>query len=106
MTPVEFFKKSALLCNFPEEFSRVQRNLLRLVNGTSVELGKGSDVKIVASTFGFVAILLRQKRNANAGDETAFTLLKEFLNSLDLNVIPCDENVECAGAVNHVPLGD
>ena len=91
MTPVQFFKKSALVCNFPEEFSRVRRNLLRLVDGTSVE-GKGSDDEIVASTFGLVAILLRQKRNANAGDETTFTLLKEFLNSLDLSVIPCGED--------------
>ena len=97
MTPVQLFKKLALLCNFPEEFFRVQRNLLQLVDGTSVE-GKGSDVEIVAPKFGLVAIILHQKRNSDAGDETAFAMLKEFLNGLDLSIIPSGEDVEKAGA--------
>ena len=97
MTPVQFFKKLAVVCNFPKEFSGVQKNLLWLVDGTSVE-GKGSEVEIVASMFGLVAILLRQKQNGNAGNETAFTLLKEYLNSLELSVISCGGDSENAGA--------
>ena len=57
MTLLQYFNKSSLVSNFPDEFYRAESNSLRLVDGRSCE-GKGSGVEILASTFGVVSILL------------------------------------------------
>ena len=58
MNPSNYFKRSAVVSNFPEDFCRVSSDSLRLVDWTAFD-GKGSaGYEIVASTFGLVAVLL------------------------------------------------
>ena len=97
MSPLNYFKRSAVVLNFPEDFCRVSGDSLRLVDGTAFD-GKGSaGYEIVASTFGLVAVLLRQKPEANAVAEgSTFSLLRGYLNCLDLSTLDHKQ-------ANHLP---
>ena len=88
MNPSNYFKRSAVVSNFPEDFCRISSDSLRLVDGSAFD-GKGSaGYEIVASTFGLVAVLLRQKPDANAVAEgSTFSLLRGYLNGLDLSTL-------------------
>ena len=88
MSPMRYFKKNVVVSTYPEEFAQVDMTSLRLADG-SVYRGKAcSKMEVVASSFGLLAVLLRQHPEKNALQESGhLARLKSYLNGLDLNCI-------------------
>ena len=92
-SPSQYFKKSVVVSTFPDEFKQVEMESLRLVNGDSYR-GKCSDLETVASSFGLLAVILRQQHEKSAFQKDGLLdRLQEFLNDIDLSVIFTDEEV-------------
>ena len=79
-SPQQYFKKSPVVTSFPEEFVKIQRMSLRLVGEVVYDGKASSEYEIVATTFGLLAVLLRQKPDQGSLEEETFTRLKTFLN--------------------------
>lgn len=88
MSPMRYLKKSVVVSTYPEEFAQVAMMSLRLADG-SVYRGKAcSEMEAVASSFGLLALLLRQHPGKNALQEDGeFSRLRDYLNGLDLSRI-------------------
>lgn len=87
-SPGQFYKKSSVVASFPEEFVRGERRSLRLADGKRYDGKASSEFEILASSFGLLAIMLRQQPEKSSSSEgSAFVQLKHFLNGLDLGSI-------------------
>ena len=85
VSPTRYFKQSVVVSTYPVEFAQVGMKSLRLADG-SVYLGKAcSEMEVVASSFGLLAVLLCQHLDENAFQD--LSRLKEYLNGLDLSCI-------------------
>lgn len=84
----QFYRKSSVVASFPEEFVRGERRSLRLADEKTYDGKASSEFEILASSFGLLAIMLRQQPEKSLSSEaSAFVQLKHFLNSLDLSSI-------------------
>lgn len=91
-SPGQFYKKSSVVASFPEEFVRGERRSLRLADGGRYDGKASSEFEILASSFGLLAIMLRQQPEKNSSSEdSAFLRIKHFLNGLDLSSLA----IEC-----------
>ncbi|KAJ7333695.1 hypothetical protein OS493_015778 [Desmophyllum pertusum] len=78
INPTQYFKRSTTVSGFQEEFFLVGSGSLRLVDGSNyVPKGSSNGFEVVCSTFGLMAVLLRQKYL----DESVLCKLKEVLNT-------------------------
>lgn len=88
INPTQYFKRSTTVSGFQEEFFLVGSGSLRLVDGSNyVPKGSSNGFEVVCSTFGLVAVLLRQKYL----DECVLCKLKEVLNT---GTVDFSEDVE------------
>ncbi|KAJ7381233.1 hypothetical protein OS493_001349 [Desmophyllum pertusum] len=88
INPTQYFKRSTTVSGFQEEFFLVGSGSLRLVDGSNyVPKGSLNGFEVVCSTFGLVAVLLRQKYL----DECVLCKLKEVLNT---GTVDFSEDVE------------
>lgn len=94
MSPMRYFKKNLVVSAYPEEFAQVEMKSLRLVDG-SIYRGKVcSEMEVVASSFGLLAVLLRQHPDKNALQEDGdLSGLKKYINGLDLSCIAIEGSV-------------
>ena len=60
-SPGQFYKKSSVVASFPDEFVRGERRSLRQADGETYDGKASSEFEILASTFGLLAIILRQQ---------------------------------------------
>ena len=95
MSPLRYFKKNVVVLAYPEEFAQVGMKSLRLVDG-SIYRGKAcSEMEVVASSFGLLAVLLRQHPDKNALQEDGdLSGLKDYINGLDLSCIAIEGSGE------------
>ena len=88
-SPSQYFRKNVVVQSFPEEFKMIERATLRQVDGSMFDgnLG-GSDSVVVASSFGFLAVLFRQQFHKSSWlKDPGFGSLKTFLNDLDFGAL-------------------
>ena len=93
MTPTQYFKRSPVVSSFPDDSVRIESGNIRLVAGghyTNKRSPNGTE--IVCSSFGLISVLLRQKHSSERCEFS--TLLREFLNKLDLSVTVVRGDVE------------
>ena len=88
-SPSQFFRKNVVVQNFPEEFKMIERATLGQVDGSLFDGNVGgSDFVVVASSFGFLAVLLRQQFQKNSWlKDAGFEFLKTVLNDLDFSAL-------------------
>ena len=91
-SPAQYFRKSAVVQSFRDEFKMLKRDTLRLTNETVFDGKAVSDVEVVVSSFGLLAVLFRQQASKSCflKDHT-FGRLKMFLNDLDFSAVLPDE---------------
>ena len=75
--------------SFSEEFKMIERATLRQVDGSMFDGNVGgSDFVVVASSFGFLAVLFRQQFQKSSWlKDPGFGFLKTFLNGLDFGAL-------------------
>lgn len=95
MSPMCYFKKNVVVSAYPKEFAQVEMKSLRLVDG-SIYRGKAcSEMEVVASSLGLLAVLLRQHPDKNALQEDGdLSGLKKYINGLDLSCIAIEGSGE------------
>jgi len=88
-SPSQYFRKNVVVQNFPEEFKMIERASLRQVDGSMFDGNVGgSDFVVVASSFGFLVVLLRQQFQKSSWlKDPGFELLKSVLNDLDFSAL-------------------
>ena len=94
-SPLRYFKKNVVVLAYPKEFAQVGMKSLRLIDG-SIYRGKAcSEMEVVASSFGLLAVLLWQHLDKNALQEDRdLSGLKEYINGLDLSCIAIEGSGE------------
>ena len=100
-SPGQFYKKSSVVASFPDEFVRGERRSLEQADGETYDGKASSEFEILASTFGLLAIILRQQPEKSLSLEgSSFVRLKHFLNGLDLSSIQSSDG-EVSSAEDH-----
>ena len=88
MSPNQYFKRSAVVSSFLEEFVQVEMGSLWLSNGDRYRGKASSDLETVASSLGLLAVILRQSQDKSSlQKDESLIRLKEFVNSLDFSSI-------------------
>lgn len=88
MSLMRYFKKSKVVASFQEEFKQVEI-------GSSYRDKACSEFEVVASSFGLLAVLLRQHPdNSSLQKDGTLVRLKNFLNGLDLSCIEGEVVIE------------
>ena len=85
--PSKYFSRNKLPPFFPEDFVRLKRGPLEMVDGKPYQGKASSEDEIVASSFGLIVTFLRHAHDLQFLQEEIFEQLKGFLNSLDLSVL-------------------
>ena len=88
-SPSQYFRKNVVVQSFPEEFKMIERATLRQVDGSMFDGNVGgSHFVVVASSFGFLAVLFRQQFQKSSWlKDPGFGFLKTFLNDLDFGAL-------------------
>lgn len=68
-SPRQFYKKSLVVASFLEVFVRGERQSLRLADGKTCDGKASSEFEILASSFGLLAIMLRQQPEKSSSSE-------------------------------------
>ena len=88
MSPNQYFKRSAVVSSFPEEFVQVEMGSLWLSNSDKYDGKACSELETVASSLGLLAVILCQNQDKSTlQKDESFIRLKEFVNSLDFSSI-------------------
>ena len=94
MSPNQYFKRSAVVLNFPEEFLQVEIGSLRLANGDRYDGKVSSEVETVASSLGLLAVVLRQNQDKSSlQKEEGLIRVKALVNSLDFSSISTEDGI-------------
>lgn len=103
MSPMRYFKKSAVVASFQEEFKQVEIGSLCLADGSKYRGKACSEFEVVASSFGLLVVLLRQHPDKSSlQKDGTLARLKNFLNGLDLSCIEGEVVIE--GETNKLVL--
>ena len=91
--PNQFFKRSVVVTGFPEEFVQVEMDSLRLADGSPYDGKASSERETVASSFGLLAVILRQNLDKSTlREDGTLSQLKKLVNAIDFSPI----SSECA----------
>ena len=84
--PMKFFSTSTFVRSFPNDFKKVKKTALLLSDGRPYQGISSSEHEVVASTFGLIAVILRQHPDSAAfHKEEQFKHFRRLLNGMNLN---------------------